>query len=325
MSDSTQAPHVKDYDKIRRFLDGDRSALDDLLGQIDGDLREFVERKIRGRSDLDADDIVQRTYVYLLQRVDIYNPAHSFRSFVFGLAKTMIRRSVTKPTDLGPAPLEFEDGDTADWFELLSAEELESIAAAEGELVGVGRFDTPDAASRASQIFRELFEVFLRFGGYPHQQVAFGFSIVLWGKAKQTEVERVETQKVPLSGDPDRVVNEMGPEALGDASDVMLREVQARMKLAADYLERVSRPLHFRLALEVSELFEKDTTSKRTFASLAGRTTQETRLDEYFGKDPRKSIADWTRTVKERIRKVFEDEEAARKIPLPQPDSPREL
>lgn len=324
MSYST-TPHATDHAKVRRYLDGDESALNELIASIDADLRAFVERRIRGRSDLDHDDIVQKTYLYVLRRVDIYNPAHSFRSFVFGLAKTMIRRSVSKPSDLGPAPHEFDDGDTADWFELLSAAELESMAEAEGEMVGVGRFDAPDAARRASQVFRELFEVFLQYGGYPHQQVAFGFSILLWGKAKQTEVERVESQKVPLSGDPDRVVKEIGPAALGDASEAMLREVQARMKLAPEYMDRVAEPLRYRLALQISDLFLRDTTSGRAFAALADRRTLETLLQQYFGKDPRKSIADWTRTVKERVRKVFEDEDAARKIPLPHAGSPREL
>jgi hypothetical protein len=176
-------------------------------------------------------------------------------------------------------------------------------------------------------VFLELFELFLRYGGYPHQQVSFGFSILIWGRAKSAApgggkaevggLGALAGEKVPVTGDPDRVVKEVGPQLLDRSSSSMMEEVGSGLALDAEYLERAGRPLVTRLAMTGAELFARDATSRRLFAPLEGRRIADTRLREYFGKDERKSVADWTRTVKERVKKAFLDPSTRERTPLP--------
>jgi hypothetical protein len=55
----------------------------------------------------------------------------------------------------------------------------------------------------------------------------------------------------------------------------------------------------------VRDVFAGDATSARQFAGLAERITAQTELQQYFGRDPRKSVADWTRTVKLRVQRAI--------------------
>jgi hypothetical protein len=75
----------------------------------------------------------------------------------------------------------------------------------------------------------------------------------------------------------------------------------------------------------VRELFAGDATSLRVFAHLCQKQTGQTRLMEYFGKDRRKSVADWTRTVKERVRRAALDPDARNRGTFPARKSPRDL
>ena len=320
--------HETETALIERFLKGDSGAFDALLKPIESDVRSFLRGQLRSRPEVDVEDVLQDVRIYLFQRLDRYNPEYPFAVFVRGLAKNIVKRHLYRKSDL--APSRWEDDKEEGWTEDLTPADLERAPLHLRQVLGEGRFEDPGAAPPASRLFLEVFEVFLRYGGYPHQQAAFGYSILLWGKAKHEKkgeglLEGLKAgDKVPVTGDPDRVVREVGPRPLGPSCGDMLSGIQSEAKLDPAFLARARRPLDERLAMTGTQLFSKDRTSYLQFQAIEGRVTGENPLETYFGKDCRKSVADWTRGVKERIKKAFLDPASRARNPLPATETSRE-
>jgi hypothetical protein len=317
--------HESEHVVVQKVLGGDGAAFEELLAPIEGGLRNFIRSRLRSRPEVPADDVLQEVRIYLYERLDRYNPEYPLAVFARGLAANVIKRFLYKRSDLLP-PSSDPDEDDPGWEERLSPRELAELPRNLRDVIGDGRFDSPKGAPEPSREFLELFELFLRYGGYPHQQVCFGFSILLWGRPKRplSGTAEISFQKVPITGDPDRVVQLVGPKRLAGSSAEMLEEVRVQQKLDADYLRRVRDPLDRRLDLTGAELFERDVVSRKQFVPVIARVIGETELREYFGKDQRKSVADWTHSVKERIKRVVLDPASRDRLPLPFKEDPRE-
>ena len=319
--DST--PHLLQEDAervmVQQFLDGDSGAYDRLMNLLDPMLRSYLKGQIRTRSELDLEDVLQDVRIYLFQRLDRYNPEYPLGVFARGLARNIVKRHLYKKSDL------VAGSDSADEEESLGTDlsplELEKLPPNLRRVVGEGRFESPDGPAPPSREFLELFEAFLRYGGYPHQQVSFGFSILIWGKRKQDgkggASAALTASKVPITGDPDRVVVVVGAEQLFDSIEAMLIELGRDLGLEEAYLTRVREPVDLRLAMTGGDLFARDKASLKNFDKLSNAVTAQTLLQEYFGKDPRKSVADWTHGVKERVKKCLLDPSVRKRIPLP--------
>ena len=303
---------------IERFLKGDPSAYDRLIAILEPMLKNYLRSQIRSRPEIDLEDVLQDVRIYLFQRLDRYNPEYALGAFARGLAKNVVKRHVYKKSDLvlGSSDPDADDPQFVD----LSPSELQELPRNFQDVLGEGRFEAPGGPPPPSREFLELFEAFLRYGGYPHQQVAFGFSVLVWGKAKHGKRAgegALIGSKVPVTGDPDRVVSEVAGTELQDSSEGMLGELQADLSLEEAYVHRVRQPLDDRLTLTGAELFARDRTSLNNFKKLHNSVIAQTLLQEYFGKDPRKSVADWTHGVKERVKKAILDPAARKRIPLP--------
>jgi hypothetical protein len=283
---------------VQRALDGDESSTARLFRELEPGLRRFIGARIRGRSDIELDDVLQDVRVYLFRRLDRYNPQYPLAVFARGLAANIVKRHLYRRRDVAHV-----DNDE-EWSADLSPHELDRLPQTLRDVLGDGRFGDPDGEQRPSRLFLETLEIFLREGGYPHQQVAFGYSILVWGRAKRKQQD-AGFHKVPVTGDPGRVVREVGPQELAVASDGMLREIGEGARLDATFLARARQPLDRRLRTTVRDVFAGDATSARQFAGLAERITAQTELQQYFGRDPRKSVADWTRTVKLRVQRAI--------------------
>jgi hypothetical protein len=98
----------------------------------------------------------------------------------------------------------------------------------------------------------------------------------------------------------------------------MLGEVGGVSGLDGEYLGRVCTPLDGRLRMTAAELFSRDPASLERYEELRDREIGGTRLAEYFGSDPRRSVSDWTHAVKNRVKKVFLDPGARERLPLPE-------
>jgi hypothetical protein len=309
---------------VRLAADGDGSAFDELMRGLESDLRRVLRALLRTAPDIDVDDVLQEVRLYLFQRLDRYDPAYPVAAFARGLARNVAKRFLHGRKDLLPFTGD-EDGDERDRTDL-SPMELGRLPVEFRRAMGENRFEQPGADAGPSRVFLEMLEVFLRYGGYPHQQVTFGFGILLWGKAKRRTGAGGRTpagggarvEKVPVTGDPDRVVTEVGPEELAPAADRMLEELGSDCRLENAYLERARLPLDERLAMTGRELFTRDPASGKRYEGLAGRIVGGTRLEEYFGGDPRRSVTDWTHGVKNRVRKAFLEPESRARFPLPE-------
>jgi hypothetical protein len=237
------------------------------------------------------------------------------------LGKNVAKRHLFKRSDLAPTPWEDEEGEEREGWEEEARENLEGLPQAFRNVLGEGRFESPGGPAPPSRLFLEILEAFLRYGGYPHQQVAFGYSILLWGKKKEDPSGKagsgLDLIKVPVTGDPDRVVTEVGPRQLGESSEDLFGELLASLHLEPEFLSRIRKPLDARLEMAVEALFARDKASQQTFVRLAGMVVRLTMLREYFGKDPRKSVADWTHGVKERVKKAVLDPASQNRNPLP--------
>jgi hypothetical protein len=321
----------RELELVRRTLDGDGSAFDRLMAEIEPGLKDFLRGRLRGSPHVMLDEVLQEVRLYLYQRLDRYNPEYPLSVFARGLARNVVKRFVFAKSDLRPAGAdeETEESDGAD----LSPLELARLPLTFRQVMGEGRFENPDGPPPPSRAFLELFEVFVRYGGYPHQQVAFGYSILLWGKEKQRPGAKRSEEgdgesagarralaagKVPVTGDPDRVVREVGPRRLRPATGEMLDEVGSGCGFDSEYLGRVCSALEGRLGMIGAELFRRDPASLERYQELAQREIGKTLLAEYFGSDPRRSVSDWTHAVKNRVKKVFLDPAARERLPLPE-------
>jgi DNA-directed RNA polymerase specialized sigma24 family protein len=310
---------------LRQAREGVPGAFDQLLARHESAMRDVIRFTLRSRSDVSVDEALQDARLYLLRRLDRFNPQYPFAVFARALARTMARRYLLtrSPTVMaGPDGTSGEEGGSVE----PRPDQLTALPEPLQAAIGVNRFAAPDEAPAASPRFLELLETFLRYGGYPHQQMVFGFSVLLWGVAKRRpkgEADnslRQRPDKVPITGDADRVVREIGPQALAVSSTCLLNELGEELCLTQDYLRRVRRPLDYRLSLTGEELFARDVSSARQFTGLAKRITAACCLEDYWGTDPRRSVSDWTRGVKERVRKIYLNPEIVRALPFPQPE-----
>lgn len=324
----------RELELVRRAQNGDGTAFEQLLAEIEPGLKDFLRGSLRSSPHVALDEVLQEVRLYLFQRLDRYNPEYPVSVFARGLARNVAKRFIFAKSDLLPAGSgeETEESGGAD----LSPLELSQLPLTFRQVMGEGRFERPDGPVPPSRTFLELFEVFVRYGGYPHQQVAFGYSILLWGREKKRpstakqgdessgqsdRARRAEfSAKVPVTGDPDRVVREVGPRRLRPAAGEMLSEVGHGCGLDGEYLGRVRSPLEARLGMTGEELFRRDPASQERYRDLREREIGATRLEEYYGSDPHRSVADWTHAVKNRVKKVFLDPEAGDRLPLPQAD-----
>lgn len=317
---------------VAQVLAGDASAFETLLEPIEPALRSFLQGQLRTRSDVSVDEALQEVRIYLYRRLDRFNPEYPLRVFAIGLAKNVVKRFLHRKSDLAP---QYNSENSALYGSSypqgeLSLLELQDHPLSLAEIMGKGRFDPFGAAGSGragdhppiSRTFLELFAIFLRYGGYPHQQISFGYSILLWGKPKREAAGPAKAAgalagKAPVTGDPDRVVREVGPLELSAAADEMLEEITRVQRLDADYVQQVRRPLDRRLVLKGGELFEKDKTSLKLFTHLIERVIAGSALREYFGKDQRRSVADWTWSLKERVKKAYLHPSSRKRSPLP--------
>ncbi len=299
-----------DFDTLlTRAKAGDRTACDRLLRSVERDMRARIGARIQGRSDIDRDEVLLDAQVYLFEKIGVFDPAMgTFRAFALGLTNTIIRRLWDGKPIESPV-FRTKDGE----LDVLTEPDpgmLEGLDERLRSVVGADHVVHAGARATPGDVFLETLALFFSEGGYPHQQIAFAFSQLIWGQRK-TELKGAKTSRTPLWGAADRVVKEVSDWALENARGDFIDELEETLGLDHDFLDRMSEPMRRRLELLGRVLFEKDATSRELFRTLLDRRIGETRLSDYYGDEPTKSVANWTRLVKNKITKALERQEIA--------------
>lgn len=309
-------------DLIRSARAGDRDAFCELVQPFLSTLRSRVRRAVHNRSEIDPEEIVQETLIRSFQSLSIFDERHTFAQYLFGIARYATLRHVAERSR--EIAVDWHQGFSDEDAEVAHLPGTSQIPAAFHARALAMQFPPPDARVRERHRFRALFSAFLAYGGYPHQQVAFGFSVMLWGKQKAKEAvllqrKRERPDKVDVTGDPTRVVQDLSDTLLEHAGRDFRTEIEAAERLDPRDLEDLFRPFDCRLSLLGKDLFAKDPASQAQFSSLAEERIGSTCLANYYGSDPRRSVADWSRAVKERLRKHFlgASDPALSHLPMP--------
>jgi len=305
-----------------RARDGDQAALDDLLRRLEPELRRFIGAQVRRRGGgrpVDVDEVFQDYQIYLYRRIDRYLDRYPVRTFARALARNVVAWHCFKKAP-GPMPLDYQDPEVGDdLVERAIDARRDAIPEEMARAIGLDRFTHAADERVVAEAFWSLLEVFYRYGGYPHQQLAFAFSILIWGRYKRKSTGASGGgSKVPVTGDPDRVVREHGTRELFAVNEDLHARLLETLPVDASELAEIRAPLEARLTLSVGDLYAKDVASAKQFPQLLDRLVESTAMSDYFGKDPRQSVAGWTRQVKDRVAKIFADPDSARYSLLPQ-------
>jgi DNA-directed RNA polymerase specialized sigma24 family protein len=314
--------------QIRAARAGDPDAFCRLVKPYLPALRARVRYAVRNRTEIDPEEIVQDTLLRSYQSLAVFDERHTFGQYLFGIARyAILRQAAARRREIAVAWQEAGDSPASGATVLPGADEIPETFAA---FAGAARFPTPDARVRARHRFHLLLSAFLAHGGYPHQQIAFGFSVMLYGKAKakgdlHAAGPRTRADKVDVTGDPDRVVRELSRTSLEDSGNELRTELEGREVILPQDMDEAFRPFLYRMGMTGAALFARDPTSRAQFADLAGTRIGGTHLESYYGKDPRRSVADWSKAVKTRVRRYLSGELDRTRSPLPMPGEDRQL
>jgi hypothetical protein len=124
--------------------------------------------------------------------------------------------------------------------------------------------------------FSELFRLVLLCGGYPHQQLAFGFSKHVLGQRSDRAME----------GSPERVDREYGDLPLSRLLEAYWKRYREASCIDDEELIRSLSeclvPVGGRLSLSVEALFQNDHASRKQYGKLLGMQAGGTSLRNYY-------------------------------------------
>jgi hypothetical protein len=244
-----------------------------LWSEAETAVRILLASELRTHPEADLEEAMQETRIYAFQRLGIFDPRYPFSVFACGLARNVAKRH-RRP---GRPMLE------------LSLVDPSEIALS--------------PPTGIDPTFLELLEIFFRWGGYPHQQIAFGCGILLWGRAK-VAVVGAERPKSAVTAAPERVVNECGAVPLDHSAASFLEELAAEMRMDREMMQTLSFPMMKNLCRYGSDLFRSDPSYRGVFHEQDMRVG-DTPMSCYFGATPTRSVSDWIRAVRKRIERIF--------------------
>lgn len=312
--------HPEEIHLVRRWLQGDEEAFGGLWEAHQPGLLRYLRSRVRTAPRLDVDDVSQDVWLYVHQNLHKFDEAYEFGQFLFGLARNVVQRALSRKDPIDPV------GGVNDLPEPGIDRSRRTQAAGAGpkphpDFARLLRDRSEEFDPDQAAIFREMFELTFRCGGYPHQTLAFCFSIMVYGQTKREGSPtsgRVEgRENSPVRGNPGQVVKSLSDRQLGLLTDKLVEFSAAGMERNERAALEASAPIRERLCLNGEELFGRDDVSRRLFEDLAKMIIAETQLDAYYGKNPAKSVTDWTNAVKKRVRSRLDGSSSCARCVLP--------
>lgn len=284
-------------DDIRKALAGDNEAYARLFARVKPEVLRILTLELRHRGDAILEEAVQDVFIYLTEKLKIYDSQYTFETFARGLTRTVAKRHKARKSLGSPHTA---DGELA---EELQYERIRVAGTREKHLLGFDRVRHSGAYAAPSPRFLHVLELLFSLGGYPHQQLAFAFNMLLFGKKKKSPGKQSGKGMPEVFGDPARVVEEIGPLTLHQAAVEFQRELQVTLGPTHD-LTRLMKPLFTQMDKTGRDVFAKDNTSMRYLPHLKDQVLGQTQLLDYFGRNPRKSITDWSHMVRKRLKEA---------------------
>jgi DNA-directed RNA polymerase specialized sigma24 family protein len=278
---------------------GDREAFDRLAGAVHQALVGFTKAKIRSANrDEDAQDLAQEVWADVLIAITLtaaeggYDPAKG-RFYTYVINRFVI-----------PKILQFNEREARRRRLQESLDERDEDQEPL-QIPDPNKRNRPDWAITAeflwlrSRAFSELFRLVFLCGGYPHQQLVFGFSKHIYGRQSHRGIE----------GDPEGVDKKHGAALLSQLTDdywTAYRKVSDLDPVERSRLQGFLSPLRMRLALEVGELVALSQTLYDNLKRLHHRIVGTTCLRDYYtARGFGMAIPDWCDKVEKRVRAVL--------------------
>ncbi len=151
-------------------------------------------------------------------------------------------------------------------------------------------------------VHSKLFRLIFLCAGYPHQQLAFGYSRLIYGsKSKGGRM---------IEGDSKTVDSKHGAKPLKNLADSFWIDYQSLLAIGpeeSDYFHESLIPLYTRLNLKIADLFELSSSLMNQLSHLQSQYVRSTSLRDYYT-DKRgfdEAIPDWCNKVKSRVRAIL--------------------
>ncbi|MBD3182119.1 hypothetical protein GF312_07495 [Candidatus Poribacteria bacterium] len=229
---------------IEKFQKGDKSVLVKLSEKYNEILFKYIIRQIKTRTynyEDDARNILHNTWIKVTDKINKYDPQRgTFGKYVYTLAKNEIedyfpqRKKEPRYDSLDSAINKTSEFRRPDII-LLKKEELEM----------------------KKRAFMELFRILFLCGGYPHQQLAFAYSKLIYGKSKRRSKEKDSSRiNGGMIGSHQETDRKQGHKPLRSLADSFLKDYEPELDTKElEKLRNHLKPLYKRLNMRVNSLF----------------------------------------------------------------------
>ena len=256
---------------IVRAQQGQPEAFAELYSAREKALRGYIGG--RGVRDEDVEDIAQKAWTRIWQKLSTYDPAHSFQAFIRYWAGIMVKRYHKDRGDRRQVETLFSEM-AARYPDLKQEAEIADI---------VESASAPhDWTMEEIILMNEMWLKGLCDDGPPHQIMAFGFSKLLGWK-------------------PARIVAELSDELLAELLKRLVVECGTALPLLANRAVPCFKQLRKKMGQQFGQVV-KDKKTRKIYPQLAEHKIGETFLQDYYTSKPEDNIVQWAYAVERRIR-----------------------
>ena len=233
--------------------------------------------KIQRNNDLE--DLVQETLLKVCERIHTYDPARgSFYSWLLIWARYVLmryfeekRRYLDKIIIMSEIEIKYKNGeiDENTYNELTTSTTVWSPR------------DPQEISEMLEKFYCFLCIAFGEKGGYPHQQIAFGYIKLLEWK-------------------PQEIVRELSEKSLRKLAKDLENEYVEILKYAdEEKVRKCFKPLHQRIEKKLEEVIP---TRDRGIITISLSTIiGDTKLSDYWGNRPEDNLSNWCYRVRQRV------------------------
>jgi RNA polymerase sigma factor (sigma-70 family) len=277
---------TEESDLIFRAVNGDGEAYERVVKENNESLLGFIRGF--GQSFSDAEDIAQEVWVKAWRHIDSYDPQRGkFRTWIYGIARHEVNDRWAKKSKEQIRFLNEAEG-----CDILAAQEAK-------ENTPLSLLLKEEMLYQMHLVYCEFFHWLFYCGGYPHEQLAYGFAKLIYGKKSERTIE----------GNPDKVDANFGSQELGRVAELFLQAYKTASGITASWGPSCTRkdlePLYKRIRYKVKELRQPLPTSLETIQDVI---VAQTHLKDYYVtvKNRRTHpITDWCYRVERQLRRVI--------------------